>query len=68
MSHPVYKLPLRFVLRLRLQKGGIFVGESNLYHVETVNYHSVLCKLFWYNMQVLCKLFLHSHYTPLFIQ
>ena len=29
---------------------------SNLYHIETVNYNSILCKLFWYNMQVLCKL------------
>ena len=23
---------------------------SNLYHIETVNYNSILCKLFWYNM------------------
>ena len=23
---------------------------GNLYHIETVNYHSILCKLFWYNM------------------
>ena len=21
-----------------------------LYHIETVNYHSILCKLFWYNV------------------
>ena len=35
-----------------------------IYHIETVNYHSILCKLFSgttcklfrYNMQLLCKL------------
>ena len=26
--------------------------KSILYHIETVNYHSILCKLFCYNMQV----------------
>ena len=31
MSHPAYKLPLRFVLRLRLQKGGgVFVGHYGI--------------------------------------
>jgi len=23
---------------------------TRLYHIETVNYHSILCKLFWYNV------------------
>ena len=27
MSHPAYKPPLRFVLKLKLQKGGIFAGH-----------------------------------------
>ena len=31
-------------------------STSHLHHIETVNYNSILCKLFWYNMQVLCKL------------
>ena len=35
---------------------------SNLKHIETVNYNSILCKLFWYNMQVLCKLLLYHFY------
>ena len=31
MLHPVYKLPLRFVLRLRLQKGGgVFAGHYGI--------------------------------------
>ena len=25
-------------------------------HIEAVNYNLILCKLFWDNMQVLCKL------------
>ena len=25
-------------------------NKSNLYHIETVNYNSILCKLFWHNM------------------
>ena len=42
------------------------ITRSILYHVETVNYHSILCKIiqhvvkpFWYNMQVQYKL-LHN--------
>ena len=31
MSHPVYKPPLRFVLRLRLQKGGRGVFDAGHY-------------------------------------
>ena len=28
MSHPAYKPPLRFVLRLRLQKGGAYLRDT----------------------------------------
>ena len=48
----------------------ILPSISRIYHIETVNYHSILSKLFLYNysdnIQVLCKLlFLHNmtHFT-----
>ena len=35
MSHPAYKPPLRFVLRLRLQKGGgVFAGHYGIYSIK----------------------------------
>ena len=38
MSHPAYKPPLRFVLRLRLQKGGgVFAGHYGMSIVRKVN-------------------------------
>ena len=42
LSHPVYKPPLRFVLRLRLQKGGggIFVGHYGITYVESIKFDS----------------------------
>ena len=33
LSHPVYKPPLRFVLRLRLQKGGRICGTLRYYAI-----------------------------------
>ena len=31
-------------------RGGVYLRDTTVYVIETVNYHSVLCKLFWYNM------------------
>ena len=60
MLHPAYKPTLRFVLRLRLQKGGVFAGHCGTlryyhwyYYLSFPIYYMIVCDFSSHNAPVL---------------